>query len=98
MQRALVERAWWLTPNGRLLSSEELSALVPDELERADVGLIQPFYSMDWLEERGYEVVPMGIPESQAVDGWYAYDLLLYSTAGVIGTVGAFVVVNRRRL
>ncbi len=87
----------WLAPDGRLITAAEVSDLVPDDLEQADVGLIQPFYTAEWLEERGYQLLPLGIPESEAIEGWYPYDMLLFSIVGVIGIAAAFVVVDRRR-
>jgi hypothetical protein len=86
----------WLDPDGRVLSPEELSAIVPDELEQADVGLIQPFYSAEWLEPRGYRFVAMGIPESEAVSGWTGFEIILYAVAGIVAAGSAFVVVRRR--
>lgn len=86
-----------IAPDGRFLTPEEVSALVPDELEAADVALEQPIHSGEWLGERGYALVPMGIPDSDAATGWLPYDVLLFSMAGVIAAAAAFVVVDRRR-
>lgn len=87
----------WVAPDGRFLNDAEVSALVPDALEEADAELVQPVNTMEWLGERGYTSIPMGIPEAQAVGGWYPFDLLIHAAAGIGATVAAFVVVNRRR-
>lgn len=79
-----------ITPDGSLITEDEAHRLVPDDL--GGLGSTQ-----EWLEERGYELVPMGIPESDAVAGWSPLDLLLYAGVGVGAVAAAFVVVDRRR-
>jgi hypothetical protein len=43
------------------------------------------------------DYIPMGIPESDAIESWLPFDLLLYAGIGAVGVAAAFVVVDRRR-
>jgi hypothetical protein len=96
--RRWVHMGWaWMTPEGGPISDEAVSLLVPDDVESRDDGLEQAINTMEWLEVRGYRLASMGIPEADAVKGWFAYDLGLCAAVGAIGVAGAFVVVDRRR-
>ncbi len=79
----------WRAPDGSILNEEAALALVPP-------GVAPQESSDQWLGDRGYELVALGIPQSEALQ-WILYDIALFGSVGFVGLVGAAIVVNRRR-
>jgi hypothetical protein len=96
-ERLWIDTSWaWQTPDGDILTREEAEALVPADVALLDAGDAEGTNAGYWLQSRGYERLPMGIPEREAMD-WFVYEPLLYLGAGFASVAAAFVVVDRRR-
>lgn len=92
-----IDTSWsWRAPDGAFLTRAEGHALVPAEVALLDAGDAEGTNAGHWLQRRGYERLPMGIPERQAMV-WFVYEPLLYLGAGFTSAAAAFVVVDRRR-
>lgn len=91
-----LQTGWaWLRPDGSQMSNDDALALVPVDVAEHD-DPVQPIASMQWLEERGYALVPLGVTDERAL-GWTQYDALAFGLVGLGSIGGAVVVVNRRR-
>jgi len=91
-----LQTGWaWLRPDGSQMSNDDALALVPVDVAEHD-DPVQPIASMQWLEERGYALVPLGVTDERALD-WTQYDALAFGLVGLGSIGGAVVVVNRRR-
>jgi hypothetical protein len=84
----------WITPDGGQLTNDEGLALVPAEVAATDPEE-EPVHSMEWLEEHGYQLLPVGVTDEMAL-GWAPYDGLIFGLVGVASLAATLVVVNRR--
>lgn len=92
-----ITTAWaWRMPTGELISNEAAFALVPPSVSELDDGEVQPVKSLQWLEERGFVEIPLGVPQEVAL-GWARYDVLTFLAIGAICLVGTGVLIDRRR-
>ena len=85
----------YLTPDGRMISNEEGLALVPPEIAAND-SPVQPVASDEWLHERGYTLLPLGVSDEMAL-AWGPYEALIFGLVGSLSIATTIVVVNRRR-
>jgi hypothetical protein len=61
-----------------------------------DAGLAQPVNSIQWLEDRGYVLLPLGVSNEVAA-GWSTYDAVLFGAIAVAAGLLSLWIVNRRR-
>jgi hypothetical protein len=86
-----------VTPDGRLLSSDEAREIATAAgVPAAPPDDVQDIPALTWYEENGYVLLPMGVSDDMAL-GWAPYDGLIFGLVGAISIAGAVVVVNRRR-
>jgi len=86
----------WRTPVGSIITDAEAKAIVPPEVAQLDIGLAQAVNSLEWLDQRGYTLLPLEVTDEVAT-GWTAYDVGLFGIIGVLSAAGSIVVVNTRR-
>jgi hypothetical protein len=90
-----ISTGWaWITPDGGQLTNDEGLALVPADVAATDPEE-EPVHSMEWLEEHGYQLLPVGVTDEMAL-GWAPYDGLIFGLVGVASLAATLVVVNRR--
>lgn len=83
-------------PDGSLMTSEAAMALVPAAIAAQDQDLAQPINSATWLEDRGYQLVSIGVTQDVAMN-WQPIDVTIYILVGTVSAGLAAWVVNRRR-
>jgi hypothetical protein len=82
----LLEQAW-RAPDGTLIGQEDATALAPTDPQT------DPW---QWLVDRGYETVQLGITAETAA-GWEPLEIAGTTLLGLVLTGGAVAVVDRRR-
>lgn len=92
----VVVRWEWRSPEGETLTDAEAMALVPEAVSRLDAGQPQAVHSSQWLTERGFRLVPVGIPD-EALSAWAPYEGVLFGLAGLFGFGASFGIVDRIR-
>jgi hypothetical protein len=82
----LFEQGWRL-PDGTVLTETEATALAPAD------GSVDPY---QWLLDRGYEVVQLGIT-AETAGGWEPLEIAGTTIFGLVLVLGTVVIVDRRR-
>lgn len=86
----------WRSPEGETLTDAEAMALVPEAVSRLDAGQPQAVHAGQWLTERGFRLVAVGVPD-EALLAWAPYDGALFGLAGLLGFGAAFGSIDRIR-
>ena len=86
----------WIAPDGELFPLRDALQLVPHEIYEND-DRVQYIDSSTWLVEQGFESVPLGVTQEQAM-GWEPYEAGIFGMLGVVLVGGTVGIVNRRRL
>lgn len=86
----------WRTPEGSTISDPEAKALVPPDVAARDAGLAQAINSLEWLEQRGYVLLPLGVTD-EAASAWAWYDAALYGVVGIVFIGASAWLVSKRR-
>jgi hypothetical protein len=84
---ALIFERAWRAPDGTLLTDAQVLVLVP-EAESLEPG--------QWLIGQGYEVLQLGIT-AETARGWVPVEIAGFVVVGLALTVGAVLIVDRRR-
>jgi|GEM_PF-6839675 len=93
-----VTTTWlWRDPTGELVTDEIAMSTVPADVAALDRGSAQAVESMNWLEGAGYDLVPVGITQDQAL-GWQPYEAGILAMLCVGSVSSTFLVVRRRRI
>lgn len=102
-------RSQWLRDQGPVVAIDDPSIAIqtewamraPDGTQLALDEAIQfaPASEVEptiWLEDNGYEWLPLGVPRDVAM-GWALYEGGMFTTVGVVALAGTVALVNRRR-
>ncbi len=93
--RAITTSWGVVAPDGTLLSSAEArgratKAGVPESDD------IQDLPALQWYEENGYHLAPMGVREAEALR-WAPYEAVAFPVVAVVGFAGAAAAIRSRR-